>query len=469
MKSSLLVLLLLLGVIFPVKAKVVLPAIIGDNMVLQQNVTTSLWGTSLPNKHIKVITSWSEIIHEVNADSKGRWNVDISTHGAGGPYEISFIDGDTLQIQNIFIGEVWLCSGQSNMEMPMKGFNAQPVHNSINIISDATSEVPIRMFTVEKDYSKKLENNVSGTWTMHDSEKVANFSATAYFFGKQLYETLKVPIGLINSSWGGSNIESWMPYDILKMYSTISFNHFNEEKIKVPQHSATLLYNAMLYPLHKVSISGMIWYQGEANCLRNRQYEELFPKFVKEVRRLFSNDSLPFYYVQVAPFSYFYNKKPLCGALLRESQMKCENVIPNSKMAVLTDLGEEYCIHPSQKETVGKRLAYLALSNTYQLKGIYAESPRYKSKVIDKNKVILNFEKAELGLTSFGKDLMNFEISGNDKIFYPAKAKIKGNQVIVWSAKVPNPIAVRYAFKNYVKGDLYSTSGIPVSSFRTDF
>ena len=149
--------------------------------------------------------------------------------------------------------------------------------------------------------------------------------------------------------------------------------------------------------------------------------------------------------------------------------MKCENVIPNSKMAVLTDLGEEYCIHPSQKETVGKRLAYLALSNTYQLKGIYAESPRYKSKVIDKNKVILNFEKTELGLTSFGKDLMNFEISGNDKIFYPAKAKIKGNQVIVWSAKVPNPIAVRYAFKNYVKGDLYSTSGIPVSSFRTDF
>lgn len=468
--NNLFVLLFLLISIIEVEGKVILPSIIDNNMILQQNTKVMLWGKAEPNKKIKVCCSWNKDIIWTYTNHNGEWNTKVLTPEAGGPYEILFIDKDTVEINNILIGDVWLCSGQSNMEMPMKGFNSQPVANSIDIIANSNPKIPIRMFTVKKEASKKLVEDVKGKWCINTPKAVSEFSAVGYSFGKQLYNTLGIPIGLINTSWGGSNIESWMPKEILKLYPNIKFNHLrNNDIVKVPQHAASMLYNSMLYPLRKISISGVIWYQGEANCLRNNQYERLLPDFVKELRLLFNDKNIPFYYVQIAPFSYFYNKEELCGVLMRESQQKCETIIPNSKMAVITDLGEEFCIHPSEKIKVGNRLAYLALADKYNIEGINAESPKYKSKIIENNRIILTFDHIENGLTSFGKELKNFEICGEDKVFYKAKAEIRGNNVIVWSEIVANPKGVRYAFKNFVIGDLFGTNGLPVSSFRTDF
>lgn len=463
------VFLLSLDVII-VEGKVILPSIIDNNMILQQKSKVLLWGKSEPNEKIIIYCSWNNDMVMACSNQNGEWSTKVLTPKAGGPYEISFIDKDTVKINNILIGDVWLCSGQSNMEMPMKGFNSQPIVNSIDIIANSNSKIPIRMFSVKKEASKKMIEDVKGKWCMNTPKAVSEFSAVGYSFGKQLYNTLGIPIGLINTSWGGANIESWMPEEILKLYPNINFDHLkNDDIVKVPQHAASMLYNSMLYPLRKISISGVIWYQGEANCLRNEQYEKLFPEFVKELRLLFNNESMPFYYVQIAPFSYFYNKEQLCGVLMRESQQKCESIIPNSKMVVITDLGEEFCIHPSEKIKVGNRLAYIALADKYNIEGINAESPKYKNKIIKDNKIILTFEHADNGLTSFNKELNNFEICGKDKVFYKAKAKIKNNTVVVWSEKISDPHGVRYAFKNFVIGDLFGTNGLPVSSFRTDF
>lgn len=464
--------LFVLGELTIMEAKVLLPSVIGSNMVLKQNSNVMLWGKTAPNAKVKVYTSWDSKTIIADSNHKGDWSASLFTPSAGGPYEILFIDNDTLKIDNVYLGEVWLCSGQSNMEMPVSGFYSQPVENSLEIITSAKSDIPIRLFVLKQEASKVLKEDVIGSWSENTPENVSKFSAVGYTFGKLLYDVLKTPIGLINSSWGGSNVEAWLPYEICKMYPNISLEHlYKNNSQQEIQKSASLLYNSMLYPLRKMALSGVIWYQGEANRLRSEQYKELFPLFVENLRSLFNFEDMPFYYVQIAPFCYNSDKNsvPLSGVLLRESQMKCENIIPNSKMAVISDLGEEFCVHPSKKTEVGERLAYLALSNTYNIKGIDAEAPIYTRKKIEEGKIILTFDKANKGLTSYNKELENFEICGSDSVFYKAKASIRGNKVVVWSDMVSNPIAVRYAFKNFVKGDLFGTNGIPVSSFRTDF
>lgn len=464
---GLLVLLLLLICLPGLKAKVVLPSLIGENMVLQQNSRIKLWGKAISNTVIEIKVSWNKDIYKVKSDSSGDWNLFVDTPSAGGPFSMIFDDGEALEINNIYVGEVWLCSGQSNMEMPMKGYLGQPVIGSTEVISEANPNVPIRMFTVKKNASKVLVDSVSGYWGTNTSSEVANFSATGYYFGLQLYKALGVPIGLIHSSWGASTIETWVPEDSIKKFSEISIAHLNNDiRSKQPQQDACMLHNGMLYPLKDYTIKGVIWYQGESNAKRYVQYVGLQTTFVNYLRTIFDNDKLPFYYVQIAPHR---GSDENSVVMMRETQMKLEKLIPYSGMAVLTDCGEKMCIHPSKKELAGKRLAYLALYNDYGMCGIPAYAPVYKSKRIDKNKIILFFDRVGTGLTSFGKELSNFEIAGTDSVFYPAKAILLKDKVEVWNDNVPNPIAVRYAFKNFVVGDLFGVSGIPVSSFRTDF
>lgn len=465
------ILCLLCSVIYqPMWAKVQLPSLLADNMVLQQQCQVKLWGKSNANTSIRILCSWLSEAIITETDSTGLWEVLVKTPSAGGPYEIEFDDGDKLVLKNILIGEVWLCSGQSNMEMPIKGFYAQPVWGSNQVIADATPDCPIRLFTVKKDASISCKDDVSGCWLEHAPESVANFSATGYFFGQQLYRTLKVPVGLIHSSWGGSKVEAWMPEEALKLYPEISLSHLIDgKKVKEPQRVASLLYNGMLYPLRNYCIKGIVWYQGEANRLDPEQYKRLFPDFVRESRKLFRNDSLPFCYAQIAPFGYQDEDHPFSGVLLREAQAECEKLIPNVKMAVLTDIGEDRCVHPSHKKEVGIRLAYQVLSQTYYKKGISGVSPRYVSKKISDGKVELAFENVGLGLTSFGQELSCFEIADSNRKFHRAKAIIHWNKVIVWNDTISEPIAVRYAFHNYVRGDLFGCNGLPVSSFRTDF
>lgn len=449
-----------------IHAKVVLSPLIGDNMVLQQNANIKFWGKSIPNYKIRVMLEWSKDDIIVDTDNDGNWSVVVKSPKAGGPYNISFCDKDTLILKNIYIGEVWLCSGQSNMQMPMKGNVSQPVLESNKYILEADENVPVRMFNVERKASINIMDGVNGKWMTNRSENVANFSAAAYFYGLELYQKLKVPIGLINASWGASNIESWMPSDTLKFLNDVSLEHLKTGNIgKMPQQKGALLYNGMLYPLKDYSIRGVIWYQGESNVLRYDSYCRLMESFVGHLRYLFRNPTMPFYYAQIAPFGH---KKEYYSALLREAQFKAEKIIPNSGMAVLIDIGEEKCIHPSNKKKVGERLAYLALSKTYGIKGVCSSAPSYKGMKIINNKVTLFFDNSSMGFTSFGKDLNNFEISDKYGDFVKAKAQIRNNTIVVWNDSIKNPIHVRYGFKNYVDGDLFSTSGLPVSSFRTD-
>lgn len=450
-------------------AKVKLPSIISDNMVLQQQTRVKLWGTSSKKTDIKVSTSWNDKVYKTKSDSEGKWEIIIETAKAGGPYKIVINDGDTVELNDIFLGEVWLCSGQSNMEMPMKGFFGQPVEHSSEVIADATASTPIRLFTVKRNPSKVSLEDCPGEWMINVPENVANFSATAYFFGLQLQRSLNVPVGLVNSSWGGSAIQSWMDSEVLKQYLEISQNHLTDNsEVKNPHSVASMLYNGMINPIKKYTFKGVIWYQGESNRYDAVQYETLFQSFVKDWRIKLNNDKLPFYYVQIAPYNYG-NKDAIVSALLREAQYNCEKKIDNVGMVVTMDIGNETCIHPSQKKEVGSRLAYMALSRTYNIKGIYAESPRYKSHEVKGNRIVISFERAPLGITSNYKPLQNFEIAGEDGIFYPADARIVNRKSVeVWNDGVKNPVSVRYAYKNYVEGTLFGVNGMPVSSFVTE-
>ncbi len=455
--------------IISLNAKVILPSIISDHMVLQRNSNVKLWGYSDSKEFIEVFTSWNSKVYKAQINSSGYWELTVETGDAGGPYNIKFNDGNIHKLSDIYLGEVWLCSGQSNMEMPIKGFSGQPVENSTETIVNARPDTPIRLFSVSKNPSKKALDDCQGKWNVNTPENVSDFSATAYFFGLQLYRTLNIPIGLVNSSWGGSKIQSWMTTETLKTYPEISLNHLRDDsKVDKPQWAASMLYNGMINPIKKFSFKGVIWYQGESNRDNPSQYESLFKTFVNDWRTQLNNVELPFYYVQIAPHCYE-NKDSIGTAKLREAQYNCEKNIPNVAMVVTLDIGNETCIHPSQKMEVGNRLAYLALSKTYNIKGIIGESPRYISHEIKGNRIILSFERAPLGLTSKYKPLRDFEIAGRDSVFYTAKARIVNRKLVeVYSENVKEPVIVRYGYKNYVEGSLWGTNGLPVSSFITE-
>lgn len=444
-------------------ARVTLPGIFSSNMVLQRNDNVKIWGKST-NKNVSITTSWNNKRYKAAAGNDGNWQVLISTPDAGGPYTVTINDGEKLILKNVLIGEVWVCSGQSNMDMPVKGFKNQPTLNSADILLDADNP-QIRLIKYERTVSRTAQpDNKSTFWQISDPQSANDFSAVAYQYAQILQQKLKVPVGMIMSTWGGTRIEAWMTENSLKNFPEIKVNAVSDPK-KISQNDPTVLFNGMINPVVGYGIKGVIWYQGEANRVNPERYEELMVSMVNEWRALWNRD-LAFYYVQIAPFGY--KDRPLAGALVREAQLKASRRITNSGMAVITDIGTENFIHPPDKTTVSKRLALQALANTYSIKGLPYASPVYKSMSVQKDVVNLSFDHAENGLSSFGKPLSAFEIAGEDHIFYPATAKITSNGVSVQSAKVKQPVAVRYAFKDWITGDLYNTEGFPASSFRTD-
>ncbi|MGX5687829.1 sialate O-acetylesterase [Arcticibacter tournemirensis] len=454
------------------KAQVKLPSIFTDDMVLQQQSQVPVWGWAKEGSAVTVSTSWDGKRYSVKADKAGRWRATVSTPSAGGPYELTISDGTSVKLSNIMIGEVWLCTGQSNMEMPLKGFKGQPIIGSNDAILKSRNK-NLRIYTVPRSSQKEpQENSKPSSWKIAGPETVANFSATGYFFGRLLNEMLDVPVGLINVSYGGSTIEAWMDSAVLKSFPEIVIPGKNDS-IKVVNRTPTTLFNGMLHPVIGYGIKGCIWYQGESNYERPDQYEGLLPSMVKRWRFLWSQGDFPFYYVQIAPYNYSqlppynYGGK-FNSAYLRDAQRKSAAKIPNSAMAVVLDIGEENSIHPARKEEGGKRLALLALGKTYGLQGFGFASPEYESLAINGSVAVLKFVNAANGLTSFGKEITNFEVAGKDKIFYPAKAAINGSTVSVSSPMVKDPVAVRYAFKDFIVGDLFGTDGLPVASFRTD-
>ena len=460
---------------FTAKAQLRLANIFTDNMVLQQQTNAAIWGWATPGSTITLRSSWDNNLVKAKSDASGKWLAHLKTPSAGGPYEIVITDGKAIRLKNVLIGEVWLCSGQSNMEMPVKGYKGQPVTGSNDAIVRSKNPM-LRLYTVPRAaHTTSQDTTKPSAWSEAAPETVSNFSATAYFFGKLLNDVINVPVGLINSSYGTSEIQSWMTVSSLKPFPEISIPAKNDT-IKVPYRTPTALYNGMISGIVGYAIKGVIWYQGESNYENASQYERLLPAMVKEWRTLWSKgmqDTFSFYYAQIAPFNYstFHpndKRQSLNAAYLRDAQRKATQFIPRSGMAVLMDIGEENNIHPSDKRTGGERLALLALGNDYRIEGFGYKSPTYDTLIIKDTVAEVRFRGAQNWLTAYGRELKHFQIAGNDKIFYPAKTTIYRNTVRVSSPLVKAPVAVRYAFHDFVVGELFSTEGLPVSSFRTD-
>lgn len=459
------------------QAKIKLPSILADNMVLQQKSEVKLWGWSTKNATVKVMTSWNKSSYSTKADANGNWILTVSTPEAGGPFQISFSDGEKLELKNILIGEVWFCSGQSNMEMPMRGFDRQPTKGGNEVIAKANPKTPIRIFITDskdgkfiKQFEKKPQTDCQGQWGLNDSETVANASAAAYYFARHLQEVLDVPVGIVISSLGGSMVEAWMSKEAIAPFTEINTAILeNDSIVKKPTSTPCVLYNAKIAPFTNFTIKGFLWYQGESNRLNADLYAKLMPAFVKDIRSKWNIGDFPFYYVQIAPFTYDL-ADGRSAARLREVQQENMITIPNSGMVTTNDIGSPLYIHPINKETVGERLSLWALGETYGKKGFLYKPPLYKKmEVIDK-KIFIDFQNAERGISPIWADLQGFEIAGADKIFYPATAIIerKSTRLAVSSEKVPEPVAVRYNFKNYAEASIFSISGIPVAPFRTD-
>jgi len=453
--------LLFLSIVSNSYSQTKLASFFSDRMVLQQNKAVSIWGKDKPKTTVEVIGNWGQK-SKTKTDKQGNWKLKIQTPAAGGPYTLSVKGNKKIVLKDILIGEVWLCSGQSNMQMPVKGFGNQPINGSQEAILNSKN-TNIRMFHTTLNASLTPLDDVKGDWKTASPENTGNFSATAYFFGKQLESILKVPVGLIVTCWGGSSAEAWVDKETLSQYKTIELP--SEINLKRKQQTPTALYNAMLHPFIGYSIKGSIWYQGEANRERADNYNNLMTSLISSWRKQWNQGDFPFYFTQIAPYNYGKTN----SAYLREAQLKTSQTLKNTGMVVTLDIGDCNFIHPREKKTVGERLAYWALSKNYNLSGIEYAGPRYTSMKLLNNKIELKFENAPNGISSFGKEFTAFEIAGEDKVFYPAKAKIKRNNLVdVSSDKVQKPIAVRYAFKNCVEASLFSTSGLPASSFRTD-
>ena len=421
-------------------AKVRLPNFFSDNMVLQQQTECHIWGWAEPGKKVIVLTSWDKKSHSTSAHWDGRFEVIVKTPKAGGPYTIWFRDGDTVQLSNILIGEVWICAGQSNMEMQMKGFKQQPVEGTIEELLHC-KDTNLRLFTVKRHVSLTPERDVIGQWSEANSASVRDFSATAYYFGKALRTTLDVPVGLIVTSWGGSACEAWMKADWLKAFPKVN-QHVTEEDMKqLQQRCPTALFNGQLHPLVGYGMRGAIWYQGEDNVPRYDYYAELLKAMVDGWRAEWHQGDFPFYYCQRAPYDYsLIDWKD--SQYLREQQMKAETMIPNARMAVLMDAGLEYGIHPRKKRQAGERLAILALSNTYNQKGL-PDFAVYKEVTFQNDTAVVSFDRSkEWVYFEHGTSSQNFEVAGQDKVFRPAtKVWVSRNRVYVVCDKVKKPVA----------------------------
>lgn len=450
-----------------VQAKVVMPRFFADGMVLQQQTECRLWGTATPAAPLVVTASWTHGKWKSRVNADGSFSITITTPTAGGPFTISIDDGEKTMLSNVLVGEVWICSGQSNMEMPMKGFKMQPVEGTTEELLRC-KDAKMRLFTVKRHAAITPQTDVEGEWSEANSESVRNFSATAYYFGRALRQQLDVPVGLIVTAWGGSACEAWMAADWLKAFPKVTLPRDEKDVNRLKQRCPTALYNGQLRPLIGYAMRGAIWYQGEDNVPRYDYYASLLETMVRGWRADWKQGDFPFYYCQIAPYDY--SLINWSGSqLLREQQLLAEQRIPHARMAVLMDAGLEYGIHPRMKRQAGERLALLALTNTYGVKGL-PDFATYSKVEFQGDTAVVQFDRSkEWVYFEHGTTSKLFEVAGSDSVFHPANhVWIARNRVYVKSDSVAHPVAVRYAWSDWVVGDLMH-DGLPVSSFRTDF
>lgn len=455
-------------------AKIILPPVVGDNMVLQQQTSAAIFGKADPGKKVTVRTSWNRKKVSAMADSQtGKWLVYVQTPEAGGPYEITISDrGEKVVLHNILIGEVWFASGQSNMEMPMKGYGSQPVKDGTQYIVSAKASRPIRICNIERRSSKTVQDSCAGSWNQHTPDVVAATSATAYFFADVLQNALDVPVGIIVSSWGGSTIETWIKREVFEAdYPDVDLGHLDGLRpVNRIHQDPCLLYNGQVAPLVPFTFKGIIWYQGEANRGHAEDYILLQRSYVKMMREVFRVPDAPFYCVQIAPYPYNNARKTRNGYFCEAQQESVEG-IEHAGYVTTVDIGEYGTIHPCRKQKVGQRLAWLALQNDYGMDAIEAVAPKYKGVEFREGKGFVEMVVGSGGLSPMRVEIPGFEIAGPDHKFVPATAmRDSGNKrvVVVWSDAVPEPVAIRYCWRNWCVGGLYNNFGIPAGPFRTD-
>ena len=458
---------------FSSSAQIELSNLFSDNMVLQQESHVNIWGKAKKNQELIIYTSWSGKIVRTIVKDDGSWEVKIKTPSAGGPYNIQVTcDDETKTINNVLIGEVWLASGQSNMEMTLSGNNREPVNGSLDAIANSNN-TKIRFFNVKVKVSDERIDDIEGEWLEANFKNTPNFSAVAYSFAKYLNQVLDIPFGIINSPKDGSVAEAWISPDVLKKITT---NKELSYYAKQPHNNPSVLFNGMINAIIPFTIKGVIWYQGEGNSGRYQNYMKLMNGLIKNWRDEWGLGDFPFYFVQLAPNGSLGQGNGTSQAFLREAQLRTMLSVKNTGMAVTLDIGSTITNHPPEKLLIGKRLAYWALAKNYGFNGLPHSGPVYESMKVKNNKVYVNFKFAKNGVTSYGKPLSGFEIAGEDKIFYSADALIdphwsagwENRSVLTLSNKnVPNPLYIRYGWKNYIEGALYNVEGLPASSFRS--
>ena len=452
-------------------ADVKLPAIVSSNMVLQRDTTITLWGWADAGEKISISSSWLDKRIRIRADASGKWMVEVKTTKSLDPQTIEIKSKTSgILLENILFGEVWLTSGQSNMEQHVQGYIGQPTFGSQEAIVHAAND-NLRLFTVAKEADTAPREDIGAHtgWQSATPVSVKTFSAVSYFYGQQLQQILGVPVGMIHSSWGGSLVEAWMSKESLSPIKEIDLTGLD---LELGNRFPTVLFNAMINPLIPYTIKGALWYQGESNASRPEEYEKLFPAMVEDWRTRWGIGDFPFYYVQIAPYQYNWNDSDRSEvdhliSQMRESQQQCLELIPNSGMAVLMDIGDESVIHPPMKKEVANRLLYNALNKTYGYEAVDFSGPVYDEMQIVDDSIYVTFRHAERGLYSKGNS-NNWEIAGADKIFYPALATNDRRGITVKSERVKEPVAVRYAWRSWAVGSLYGTNMLPASSFRTD-
>ena len=463
------------------QAKVRLPHVLGDNMILQQNSEARLWGWAEPGKKVTVTTSWSNDAYTVKADREGQWMVKVKTPAASyQPLSITFSDGESLTLNNILAGEVWVCAGQSNMEMPVKGFGNCPVEGYNEAVVTANDYRGVHFVKIPSVMSTKPLNDANCHWEVVSPNTVGEASATGYFFAQVVNKALDVPVGLIMANKGGTRVESWFTKENLEKYTDDPTDSLEIVK-RWPQwdyHRSLLWGNGTFNPILNYTVKGIIYYQGCSNVGDpGDQYSQRMKILADQWRQQFGLGEIPFYFVEIAPYHYD-NVDADNGARLREQQYKASLLIPNSGLVCTNDLAYPYettQIHPAQKKPVGQRLAYLALNKTYGMHAVGCMSPSYKDMKVTDDYVDIHLNN-DLGAISRFEDIQGFEVAGDDHVFHPAKAVhfwqpgggYWDETIRISSPEVKKPVAIRYCFKNFQLGNLKNAAGLPLFPFRTD-
>ncbi len=444
-----------------IQAQISLPSVFSDHMVLQQNSDVPVWGWGVASSKIKVVGSWAPkdtAVAIVRPD--GSWETTLKTTTAGGPYTLFILGNGKHELKDVMLGEIWLCSGQSNMEWT-------PMSNIDNRDQEiAAANYPnIRFFHIPKRGAATPQNNCEASWAACTPDVMKNTSAVAYFFGRNLQQNLNIPVGLIVSAWGGTPAEVWTPEELVMRDSRIRDIMPDKTYPWWPVEPG-VLFNQMINPIVPYALAGAIWYQGESNRDHPDSYEILMKTMIESWRKSFKKD-FPFYQVQIAPHTY--NDKNNGPALVREHQEWIARTVPGAGMVVISDcVADIKNIHPTDKQSVGLRLANMALGKTYGRLDSGFESPMFNSMSVDKGKAVISFLHADNGLMCKDKQIVGFRIAGENGVFEPANVRIKGNTVILTSPKVKNPAVVQYCFDDATIGNLFNTEGLPVAPFRTD-